>query len=180
LAVLGGWQIRQDGTAWRLVVASPEPLELVELATIRALSSEGIIVVCAGGGGVPVCRDNDGRLRGMAAVVDKDLTAALLARDLGADALLLLTDVPGVELGFGTEAVRTLRHTSPPGLRAQQFAAGSMGPKAEAACRFVEATGNKARIGLLDDAVDLLAGTKGTVVEPAVDARATEPVPAGP
>ena len=169
LAHRRGWQIRRDGDTWRRVVASPEPQALVEMPTIRMLVANGAVVICAGGGGIPVSRSRDGLLRGVEAVVDKDLTAALLARDIGAEALLLLTDVPNVECDFGTEAAHAIRRTSPSDLRALPFAAGSMGPKVEAACRFVEATGNRAMIGRLEDAVELLEGTRGTIVEPAAD-----------
>jgi len=164
LASRRGWQIRQDGVAWRRVVASPEPQALVEMATIRMLLADGAVVICAGGGGIPVCRSGDGLLHGVEAVVDKDLTATLLARELRADALLLLTDVPNVEAGSGTRDAHAIRTATPAVLRAVSFPAGSMGPKVEAACRFVEATGNRAVIGLLDDADELLEGTRGTTV----------------
>lgn len=167
LAGLRGWQIRQDGSAWRRVVASPEPLAIVELSTIRTLVADGAIVICAGGGGIPVVEDGDGHLHGAEAVIDKDLSAALLARDLGADALVILTDVASVQTGFGTDTARPIGHTTPGALRALKFPAGSMGPKIEAACRFVEATGKPAMIGRLDDAADLVRGTRGTVVESA-------------
>jgi carbamate kinase len=167
LAALRGWQVRRDGPAWRRVVASPEPLAIVELLTIRKLVGDRAIVICAGGGGIPVTRSGDGHLRGAEAVIDKDLSAALLARDLDADALLILTDVANVEIGFGTPEARPIGHTTAVALRDQNFPAGSMGPKVEAACRFVEATGKRAMIGRLDDAGDLIAGTCGTVVEPA-------------
>ena len=166
LAKARGWQVRQDGTAWRRVVASPEPCALLELATIETLLAGDAIVVCAGGGGVPVCKDANGRLHGIEAVVDKDLTSALLAKAIGADAFLILTDVPAVEVGFGTATSQPIGHTTVGALRAQSFPAGSMGPKVDAACRFVEATGKPAMIGCLDDADELLAGTAGTVVEP--------------
>lgn len=166
VAGLRGWQIRQDGSAWRRVVASPEPLAIVELSTIRTLVADGAIVICIGGGGIPVLEDDDGHLHGAEAVIDKDLSAALLARDLGADALVILTDVASVETGFGTDAARPIGHTTPAALRALKFPAGSMGPKVEAACRFVEATGKPAMIGQLEDAADLVRGTRGTVVEP--------------
>ncbi len=175
LAALRGWQIRPDGSDWRRVVASPEPLAMVELPTIRMLLGDGAIVICAGGGGIPVVRAQDGRLRGAEAVIDKDLSAALLARDLEADALLILTDVANVETGFGTKTAHPIGRTTPDRLRAQPFPAGSMGPKVEAACRFVEATGKPAMIGQLDDAADLLRGTRGTIVEPVNEAG-----PAGP
>ena len=173
LAGLRGWQVRQDGSAWRRVVASPEPLAIVELPVIRTLIANGAIVVCAGGGGAPVLEDRDGHLRGAEAVVDKDLSTALLARDLDADALVILTDVANVEAGFGTDAARAIGHTTPAALRALKFPAGSMGPKVEAACRFVEATGKPAMIGQLDDAAGLVHGTRGTVVEPVNQAAAS-------
>lgn len=166
IANLRGWDVRPDGPVWRRVVASPEPKHPVELATIRMLVANAAIVICTGGGGIPVCRAADGRLHGVEAVIDKDLTATILARELGADALLLLTDVPNVELGYGTDAARPIRHTTPAALRVEQFAGGSMGPKVEAACRFVETTGRRAVIGRLDDAANLLSGASGTVVEP--------------
>jgi carbamate kinase len=166
LAALRGWAIRPDGPSWRRVVASPEPLAMVELPTIRTLVGDGAIVICAGGGGIPVVEGEDGRLRGAEAVIDKDLSAALLARELEADALLILTDVANVQTGFGTDSPHPIGRTSPAFLRAQHFPAGSMGPKVEAACRFVEATGRPAMIGRLQDAADLLARASGTIVEP--------------
>ena len=167
IAVLRGWVVRPDGPAWRRVVASPEPQMPVELATIRLLVANAAIVICTGGGGIPVCRGADGLLHGVEAVIDKDLTATILARELNADALLLLTDVANVELGYGSDEARPIYHTTPAALRTEKFPSGSMGPKVEAACRFVETTGNKAIIGRLDDATSLLLGASGTVVEPA-------------
>lgn len=164
LARRWGWRIGRDGDAWRRVVASPEPLEVVESAQVDALVSTGSVVVCAGGGGVPTVRGARGELHGVEAVVDKDLTSALLARSLGADALLLLTDVPAVSIGFGSPDARPLRTTTPSELRRHSFPAGSMGPKVEAACRFAAAGGRTAAIGHMDDAAGLLAGTSGTVV----------------
>jgi carbamate kinase len=164
LAADHGWDVREDGQAWRRVVPSPEPAELVELDTIRLLMGEGVTVVCAGGGGIPVVADGSGGLRGVEAVVDKDLTAALLARAVGADALLLLTDVAAVIDGYGTPQARPIRRATTRELRARPFPAGSMGPKVEAACRFVEATGAIAAIGRLDQASALLDGTAGTTV----------------
>jgi len=166
LARRRGWRIRQDGTSWRRVVPSPEPLAMVELAMIRVLVGDCAIVVCAGGGGIPVVRGEDGLLRGAEAVIDKDLGAALLARDLDADALLILTDVNGVETGFGTPEAEPIRRTTASAMRAGSFPTGSMGPKVDAACRFVEATGRPAMIGKLGDAAELLQGTRGTIIEP--------------
>jgi carbamate kinase len=166
LAAARGWVVRRDGAAWRRVVPSPEPLELVELPLIRVLLEAGALVVCAGGGGIPVVADASGALRGVEAVVDKDLTAALLARAVDAEALLLLTDVDAVIDGFGTPDARPIRHATPKQLRARSFPAGSMGPKVEAACRFVEATGQMAAIGRLDAAAALLRRAAGTIIAP--------------
>jgi carbamate kinase len=137
---------------------------------IKLLASSGVLVVCAGGGGIPVVRDGTGALRGVEAVVDKDLTAALLAQDLAADALVILTDVDAVEDGYGTPQARPIHRATPQELRTRTFPAGSMAPKVEAACRFVEATGGMAAIGRLDDAEAFLDGKAGTIVVPA-DAR---------
>jgi carbamate kinase len=165
LAASMNWDIRQDGRRWRRVVPSPEPTELMDLPAVRILLDRGAIVVCSGGGGVPVVAGNVvGQVRGVEAVVDKDLTASLLARELEADALLLLTDVAAVEDGYGTPQARPIRRATPADLRGRSFPAGSMGPKIEAVCRFVEATGKPAAIGRLADAQALLAGEAGTLV----------------
>jgi len=168
LAAARGWEMHRDGRAWRRVVPSPEPAGLVELDMIRLLAGRGVTVICAGGGGVPVVADEAGGFRGVEAVVDKDLTAALLAQEVGADALLLLTDVAAVQDGYGTRDSRPIRRATPAQLRgrlrAGAFPAGSMGPKVEAACRFAAATGGLAAIGCLGDAQALLDGTAGTTV----------------
>ncbi len=170
-----GWRIERDGNAWRRVVPSPEPQVPVELATIRTLVAGGALVICSGGGGIPVSRGDDGLLYGVEAVIDKDLTAALLARELAADALLLLTDVSHVELDFGTPMARAITRTTPATLRSEVFPSGSMGPKVDAACRFVEATGRPAMIGRLADAAALLTGAAGTTVAPMVVAGRSDP-----
>lgn len=164
LAADRGWAVYRDGQAWRRVVASPEPLRIVELAAIRLLVESGTIVICAGGGGVPVIEDSDGGLEGAEAVIDKDLAAALLARELGADALLLLTDVDAIELDYHTPAARPLGDTTPTQLRSLNLPSGSMGPKAEAAARFIEGGGKLASICSLARAADALAGEAGTLV----------------
>jgi len=166
LAAERGWTIAPDGDGMRRVVASPEPRTILELATIRALADDGVLVICAGGGGIPVVAHGGGRIEGAEAVIDKDLAAALLAQRLGVDALLMLTDVPNVVTGWGTPEARPLHDTTPAELRSLSFPAGSMGPKAEAACRFVEATGGLAAIGALEDAAAMLAGRAGTRVRP--------------
>lgn len=161
-----GWTLRPDEAGWRRVVASPEPLEVVELDAVRTLLAAGMLVVCAGGGGVPVVREPGGALRGVEAVVDKDLTAALLATTLRADALIILTDVAAVETGHGTADARPIGVTTVAELRSMHFPAGSMGPKVEAACRFVSASDGTAMaaIGGLRDASRLVEGRAGTVV----------------
>ncbi|HVV74568.1 MAG TPA: carbamate kinase [Mycobacteriales bacterium] len=158
-----GWTVRRDGAFWRRVVPSPAPVEFIELGSIKTLVDSGTVVICAGGGGVPVIR-NGQALEGVEAVVDKDRAAALLARNLGADVLLLLTDVPAVAVGFGTPQERPLARVTAGELRGMTFAAGSMAPKVEAACEFVEAGGRFAAIGALDRAHELSTGTTGTVV----------------
>ncbi|HWC33920.1 MAG TPA: carbamate kinase [Mycobacteriales bacterium] len=158
-----GWTVKPDGAHWRRVVPSPDPVEFVEIGSIKTLVDSGALVICAGGGGVPVLRCESG-LRGVEAVVDKDRAAALLARDLGADALLLLTDVAAVQLDFGTDHARSLSRVTTQELRGMAFPAGSMGPKIAAACEFVEAGGTFAAIGALDQAAELAGGTSGTVI----------------
>ena len=165
-----GWRVERDGQVWRRVVASPEPLRVVELSAIRLLVESGTIVICAGGGGVPVIEDCDGRLDGAEAVIDKDLAAALLARQLEADALLLLTDVDAIELDFGTPAARPLGETTPTQLRSLNLPPGSMGPKAEAAARFIEGGGKLASVCSVAHAAEALAGEAGTLVREIVRA----------
>jgi carbamate kinase len=161
-----GWTIARDGDHFRRVVASPEPLRIVELSAIRMLVNAGAVVVCTGGGGIPVATNGAGTLHGVEAVIDKDLAAELLARGVDADFLLLLTDVAAVMRDWGTDAASPIHRTTPSELRRLTFAAGSMGPKVEAACRFVEATGGAAGIGSLDDAAAIVAGHAGTLVVP--------------
>ena len=166
LAAARGWTIRPDGDKWRRVVGSPRPQRVVETRLIRLLLESGAIVVCAGGGGVPVIRNEQGRLEGVEAVVDKDLTTAVLAEALDADLLLVLTDVAHVERDFGTPQAEPILRATPMALRREEFAAGSMGPKVDAVCRFVELTGNAAAIGRLEDAEAILRGEAGTIVTP--------------
>lgn len=166
LAAERGWTVKPDGQYYRRVVGSPQPVEVVETEVVRSLVDGGTTVVCAGGGGVPVVRDDDGRLRGVEAVIDKDLTASVLARALNADALFILTDVDGVYENFATPEQKQLPRATPASLRAMGLPAGSMGPKVEAVCRFVEATGNTAAIGRLQDAPALLNAQAGTTITP--------------
>jgi carbamate kinase len=167
-----GWQIAPEGDGYRRVVPSPEPLRIRELRTIELLVEAGVLVVCAGGGGIPVVAGRDGSLRGAEAVIDKDRTAALLAERLGADFLLLLTDVPAVFEDWPEPRERPLRRAAPAALRKLGLDPGSMGPKAEAACRFVERTGRPAAIGALEEARQVLQGSAGTRVEAAASTPA--------
>ncbi len=165
LAARHRWQIAPDGDGARRVVPSPEPRAIVEMAAIRLLVGAGVTVICAGGGGIPVVRDAAGARRGVAAVIDKDLASALLARELGADGLVMLTDVPAVYLDWPAPRQRPIARATPAELRARTFAEGSMAPKVEAACRFVESGGRFAAIGALEDAAALIDGRAGTRVE---------------
>lgn len=164
LARRHGWRVAEDGDVWRRVVASPEPVRIVELPAIRQLTYAGVVVICVGGGGVPVGEDEDGTRHGVEAVVDKDLATALIAEELDADAMLLLTDVPAVMRDFGTPSATPIDHITPTALRSMTFAEGSMAPKVRACVRFVEATSRPAAIGRLSDAAAVLAGTAGTTV----------------
>jgi carbamate kinase len=159
------WAIAQDGTAFRRVVPSPAPKAIVELRAIERLVEAGAVVICAGGGGIPVVADG-GHLRGVEAVIDKDLTAALLAEDLDADRLAMVTDVPFVERNWGKPGARPIGVVTAAELRRLRFAPGSMAPKVEAACRFVERTGGTATIGALDELAAVVRGEAGTRVVP--------------
>lgn len=164
LASEHGWTVAPDGDQWRRVVPSPEPHDIVELRTIELLVDGNIIVVCTGGGGIPVVLDDQGALRGVEAVVDKDASSALLASLLAADLLLLLTDVAGVSVDWGTPNAKLVRRANPEELGRYTFAAGSMGPKVTAACQFVEETGADAAIGALADAMAIVHGDAGTTI----------------
>jgi len=159
-----GWAVARDGKAWRRVVASPRPLRILEIEVIRLLVEQGVTVICAGGGGIPVVRRADGTHIGVEAVIDKDHASGLLAAELGADAFLMLTDVPAVFADWGQPGQRALGDVTPQALAAMDFAAGSMGPKVRAACDFVNRTGALAGIGALDDASAILARRAGTRV----------------
>jgi len=158
-----GWSFAKEGEGFRRIVASPEPRRIRELRTIELLVDAGTLVVCAGGGGIPVIEESGAGLRGVEAVVDKDFTAALLAAELGAERLLLLTDVPAVYEDWDGNRQQAIRSAPVPYLRSLDLAPGSMGPKVEAACRFAEAGGD-ARIGRLEDARRILVGSAGTHV----------------
>ena len=160
------WSVAQDGKFWRRVVASPKPKEIVEIASIRRLIDTGAIIICGGGGGIPVRRLADGKLSGIEAVIDKDATSALLAEQVGADMFIMLSDVSGVYLDYGSKTQRMITETDPVAMdsHAPAFAAGSMGPKVAAACAFVRATGQVACIGELSDLPDIIERRKGTII----------------
>jgi carbamate kinase len=164
LEAASGWTFAADGDAFRRVVASPKPKRIFEIGPIRTLVDAGTVVICAGGGGIPTMYDQSGDLRGVEAVIDKDLASALLAEQLDADVLVIATDVDGVYTGWGTPDQQRLSRVTPDELDALEFAEGSMGPKVEAACRFVRNTGKEAVIGALTDIAAIVAGQAGTTV----------------
>jgi carbamate kinase len=166
LASERGWTVAPDGKDWRRVVPSPRPLRILEIEVIRLLVDQGVVVICAGGGGIPVAQRPDGTHVGVEAVIDKDHASGLLAAELKADAFLMLTDVAAVFTGWGTPQQQALGDVTPQALGEMDFAAGSMGPKVQAACDFARRTGGMAGIGTLEDAVDILAHRAGTRVVP--------------
>jgi carbamate kinase len=166
LAHRHGWTIAADNGRWRRVVASPEPLRIVEQDSITGLLDAGSVVICGGGGGAAVTENAAGQLSGIDAVVDKDYVASLLGSVLGAQHLLVLTNVSAVMQHYGTPEATPLTVLHPDELGSMRFPAGSMGPKIEACRRFVTATGHPATIGALADAQALLAGTAGTTITP--------------
>jgi carbamate kinase len=166
-----GWTLGRKGVGYRRLVPSPEPNAIAEIRSLRTLVGSGALVVCAGGGGIPIALNGDGTMHGVEAVIDKDLTAALLARRLDAD-LLLLTDVEAVQRDWGQPNERPINRAEPSELRSLHFAASSMGPKVEAACRFTEATGRRTAIGALSEALQIARGAAGTQVVAAAAAPA--------
>jgi carbamate kinase len=165
LAETRGWTMGHLAGGWRRVVASPRPLQILEGRVIEMLTSQGVTVICAGGGGIPVIKRSDGTLLGVEAVIDKDLVSALLARQLGADHLILLTDVDGVYLDWGSQSARLVKRASAHALNPGDFAPGSMRPKLEAAIGFVAETGRPASIGCLEEAAHVFAGISGTLID---------------
>jgi len=166
-----GWTFKPDGDSLRRVVPSPLPRRIFEIEAIRSLLAQGCVVICAGGGGIPTAYTDEPspagrRLVGIEAVIDKDLASALLAADVGADVLAIVTDVDAVYAGWGTPGQRAIRRATPADLERLDFAAGSMGPKVRAACEFVERTGKRAAIGSIHETAALVRGEVGTVVMP--------------
>jgi carbamate kinase len=160
------WTFKQDGESWRRVVASPMPKRIFELRPIQWLLAHNTIVIAAGGGGIPTMYETgrERHLIGIECVIDKDLATELLARELRADLLVILTDADAVYVDWGKPTQRAIRRASPEALGKFKFPAGSMGPKVEAACRFATATGRSAAIGALADLQAIIAGTAGTTV----------------
>jgi carbamate kinase len=166
LAAEHRWIMGGSGERFRRLVPSPVPQRILEIETIRLLVDRNVVVVCAGGGGIPVAVTPDGAVRGLEAVIDKDLSSALLAENLAADFLLILTDVEAEMDGWGTPSARAIRRASPDRLSALPFEAGTIGPKVQAACAFVARSGGAAAIGALDHAAEILRGGAGTTVTP--------------
>jgi len=163
-----GWVVKPDGDKWRRVVPSPKPKRIFEIRPVKWLLEHGTVVICAGGGGIPTMYEAgaDRKLIGVEAVIDKDLCTELLARDLEADLFVMLTDAEAVYVDWGKPTQRSIRRASASALSKMNFAAGSMGPKVEAACNFVRATGHLAAIGALADLGRIIAGEAGTTVTP--------------
>jgi carbamate kinase len=164
LAAEKGWSIAPDGEHFRRVVPSPKPQRIFEIRPIRMLVDAGVIVICAGGGGIPTMYGEDGRLRGVEAVIDKDLAASLLAEELDADMLVIATDVDGVYTGWGSPGQKKLGRVGVDEIISMNLPAGSMGPKVAAACQFAAKTGKEAVIGSLGDIDQIVAGDAGTRV----------------
>ncbi|MCQ4318848.1 carbamate kinase [Stutzerimonas stutzeri] len=164
LASEKGWHIAADGERFRRVVPSPRPKRIFEIRPIRWLLEKGSVVICAGGGGIPTVYDQNGHLQGVEAVIDKDLCSALLAEQLEADLLVIATDVDGVYLDWGTPQQRRINEAHPDQLELLGFAAGSMGPKVQAACEFARNTGQTAVIGSLADIEAIVQGRAGSRV----------------
>jgi carbamate kinase len=166
IAAEKSWIFKQDGEKWRRVVPSPQPKRIFEHRPIKWLLKKGTIVICAGGGGIPTMyqRGKKRHLVGVEAVIDKDWCSELLARELEADLFVMLTDADAVYLDWGKPTQKAIRRSSPKALAATKFAAGSMGPKVEAACNFAKKTGKKAAIGALADLEKIVAGKAGTTI----------------
>jgi len=165
LARANGWTVKADGDDWRRVVPSPIPIRIFEINPIRWLLEKQVVVICAGGGGIPTMYEPGTRhLVGVEAVIDKDLASSVLARELNADLLVIATDVPAVIQGWGSGDAREIRQATPAVLRSLDLPDGSMGPKVEAATSFVDATHARAAIGALADIAGLIDGTRGTQV----------------
>jgi len=164
-----GWSMAPDGEHFRKVVPSPLPRRIIEISAIRTLVDNGYVVICAGGGGIPVAYDKNRKLFGVEAVIDKDLASGLLAKDLDAEMFVMLTDVSNVFVDFGTKNQKAIRAAHPDALEALDFAAGSMGPKVLGACQFVRETGHQSAIGQLSDLSAIMTDRAGTLISNEID-----------
>lgn len=164
-----GWSMAPDGEHFRRVVPSPLPRRIIEISAIRLLVDNGVVVICAGGGGIPTAYDDEQKLYGVEAVIDKDLASALLSTELDAEMFVMLTDVANVYTDFGTPRQRVIRAAHPAALEQLDFADGSMGPKIRGACEFVRKTGHRSAIGQLSELVDIMKGRAGTLVSKDID-----------
>ena len=162
LAKLKGWNIKPDGDNWRRVVPSPEPHRIFQLRPIHWLLEKGTVVICAGGGGIPTSYKDNGKLEGVEVVIDKDRASSLLAFELEADLLIMATDTDGVYLDWASDSEKIISKTTPEEISKYSFDKGSMGPKVEAACSFVERSGQRAVIGSLKDIEKMVSGISGT------------------
>ena len=161
--------VAPDGDHYRKVVPSPLPQRIIEIDTIRMIVDNGVVVICAGGGGIPVAYDENSKLFGVEAVIDKDLASGLLARGLNAEMFVMLTDVASVYMDFGTKKQKAIKAAHPDALEVMDFAAGSMGPKVIGACKYVRETGHQSAIGRLSDLMDIMAGEAGTLISNDID-----------
>jgi carbamate kinase len=164
LAKTHDWTIKADGEYFRRVIASPQPLCILELETIQLLLDADVLVICCGGGGIPVIQQPMGEYAGIEAVIDKDLASSLLAREIQADGLVILTDVLGVMKNWGKSSAEVIKKISVSDIEAMHFSEGSMLPKIKAACAFVKNSGKSAYIGALDDLDEILKGRAGTEI----------------
>lgn len=164
-----GWFMAEDGPHFRRVVPSPLPQKIIEINAIRMLVDNGVVVICAGGGGIPTAYDRERKLYGVEAVIDKDLASALLSRELDAEMFVMLTDVANVYTDFGTRHQRPIRAVHPDALEQMDFVDGSMGPKIRGACEFVRETGYSSAIGQLSDLVKIMTGEAGTLISNDID-----------
>lgn len=164
-----GWTFAPDGEHFRRVVPSPLPQRIIELDVIKLLVENGVIVICAGGGGIPTAYDENHCLYGVEAVIDKDLASGMLAKGLDAEMFVMLTDVANVFVDFATPRQKAIKSAHPDVLEAMEFPAGSMGPKVLGACQFVRETGYQSAIGQLSDLTAILSGNAGTLISNGVD-----------
>jgi carbamate kinase len=164
-----GWAIAPDGDNFRRVVPSPLPQRIIEIEVIKTLVDSGVVVICAGGGGIPTAYDDDKNLFGIEAVIDKDLASGLLSTELDAEMFVMLTDVASVYVDFGTENQKAIKAAHPDVLEKMDFPAGSMGPKVLGACQFVRETGNQSAVGQLSDLTRIITGDAGTTISNDVD-----------